>query len=110
MLSRFLGTGAGHIALGLRSEPEIPVADTTPDCPPIPNDAAAVGPDHEVTLDDEYDSGDGVLSGSDSDSDKEPEEPEAVFDNAKGQDDGWEDDDEDGFENDGLLPDYDYSN
>ncbi|KAG8940280.1 hypothetical protein FRC04_005442 [Tulasnella sp. 424] len=115
MLSRFLGTGAGHVALGLRSEPDIAVADTTAEPAPIPNDAAVAGPD-EADLGNEYNSEEGSSVSSDSEDGEDKDrqegaEAEAFFaaDIPNG-DDAWEDDDNAGFEDEDPIFDYDCSN
>ncbi|KAG8971132.1 hypothetical protein FRC05_011501 [Tulasnella sp. 425] len=115
MLSCFLGTGAGHVALGLRSEPDIAVADTTAEPVPIPNDAAVAGPD-EADLGNEYNSEEGSSVSSDSEDGEDEDrqegaEAEAFFaaDIPNG-DDAWEDDDNAGFEDEDPIFDYDYSN
>lgn len=108
MLSRFLGTGAGHVTLGLRNPPDIANADTTPEPPPISNETVTPGQDFEVDSGEEYDSDEnsGVTSDG-GDSEDGVDEVDGFFADAPLGDDAWEDvepEDED------PLFDYDYSN
>lgn len=113
MLSRFLGTGAGHIALGLRSEPDIAVSDTTPERPPNLNNIVELRPDHEANLDNDSECGsdEGSLISSESE-DGCDEGPDGLLAmDAPSGDDGWVDDDDvEPEDEDPLFFDYDYSN
>lgn len=109
MISRFLGTGAGHVALGLRSEPDIATADTTPEPEAI---FAVSGADSEVNSDDENISDNDRLLVSDGEDgeDEEEELDEFLSSGGKARDDMWESDDDAGPEDDDPAYDYDYSN
>ncbi|KAG9014300.1 hypothetical protein FRB90_005422 [Tulasnella sp. 427] len=110
MLSRFLGTGAGHVALGTQWEADIAGADTIPE-PPLPQ-----------VLDSDGDKGiepQSILDGSEEEDDDEEAEEEDEDGDSDGDPvmgSGWNDDavweeyDSDGPEEEDPIFEYDYGN
>lgn len=115
MLSRFLGTGVGHVSLRTtRPEADISIADTTPEPALSPSNDSLVSAEPELEDDSDHYSSDGDgLSVSGLEDHASDDEAAQVAREAGGEEDdvaAWEDDDETEPEDEDLLFDYDYGN